>query len=137
MKAENIELVLPEYEITLEDKKASQVVDLRETQGYAFSSNKNDDPDRFILHLKNATGIRDGLNGNNISMYVENKELSILIAQPVHGRVDIINAMGQVIFSDEVERKGVNRYKLNVSPGAYLVRVVGPGLNYTGKIAIR
>ena len=70
-------------------------------------------------------------------MYVENKELSILIAQPVHGRVDIINAMGQVIFSDEVERKGVNRYKLNVSPGAYLVRVVGTGLNYTGKIAIR
>jgi len=137
MKAENIELVLPEYEITLEDKKASQVVDLRETEAYAFSSNKNDDPERFVLHLKNATGIRDGLNENGISMYMENKELNILVEQPVQGQVSVINAMGQIIYHGELERKGINRYKLNVSPGAYLVRVLGPGLNYTGKIAIR
>jgi len=136
MMVENIELVLPEYEISLEDKKTSQVVDLRESQGYAFSSNKNDDPERFILHLKNATGIRDGLNGNGISMYVENKELSILIEQPVQGQISVINAMGQVIFHEELERKGVNRYKLDVSPGAYMVRIVAPGMFHTGKVYV-
>ncbi len=58
------------------------MIDLRDTQGYAFSSNKNDDPERFVLHLKNATGIMDGLNGNSVSMYIEHNELSVLIEHP-------------------------------------------------------
>ena len=137
MKVENIELVSKEYEITLEDKLANQVIDLREMQGYAFSANPNDDPERFVLHLKNATGIRDGLNGNGISMYVENKELSILVEQPLQGQVSVINAMGQVIFDEELERKGINRYKLNVSPGVYMVRIVAPDMFHTGKVYVQ
>ena len=133
MKVENIEIVLPEYEITLEDKKEYAVINLRDNQGYTFSSNKNDDPERFVLHLKNATGIMDGLNGNSVSMYIEHNELSVLIEHPVQGRLDIINVMGQVVYSNQLERKGVNRYTLNVSPGAYMVRLVAPGLNYTGE----
>jgi hypothetical protein len=137
MKVENVEIVLPEYEITLEDKKASQVVDLREPQGYAFYSDKNDDPDRFVLHLKNTTGMRDNHIQTGITMYAANRELNILQQQPVHGKVSLFNAMGQIIFSEELERKGINRYKLNVGPGAYMVRVTAPGILHTGKVIVK
>ncbi|MEA3478489.1 MAG: hypothetical protein U9R60_09955, partial [Bacteroidota bacterium] len=137
MKVENIEIVLPEYEITLEDKKAAQVVDLRKSQGYTFSSNENDDPERFVLHLRNTTGIKDDLNQTGMSIHLDNRVLSVLQKQPLQGQVSLVNVMGQVIFHEELEQKGINRYKLNVSPGAYMVRIVAPGMFHTGKVYVQ
>ena len=90
-----------------------QTLNFKWTITGTFSSNKNDNPDRFIIHLKNVTGIRDGLSGNSISMYVTNRELSVLIEQPVHGQISLINAMGQVIFHEELER-GTGRRSLQL-----------------------
>ncbi|MEA3479764.1 MAG: T9SS type A sorting domain-containing protein, partial [Bacteroidota bacterium] len=137
MKVENIELLSEEYEITLEDKQASQVIDLRDMGSYAFSTTPNDEPDRFILHLKSAAGIMDRPDHNQVSMYVANRELSVLIKDPVEGTVTVCNMLGQVIFQDQLERKGINRYKLDVSQGAYMVRIIAPGIHHSGKVFVK
>ena len=137
MEAENIDIINTEYKLTLEDKKTSQVVDLRETPGYAFSSSENEDPERFVLHLEKASGIPDRLQNNNISMYIASRELTILAEQPVQGEVSLINVMGQIIFTEELEQKDINRYKLNIRTGAYIVRITAPGILHTGKVFVR
>ena len=52
-------------------------------------------------------------------------------------KVSLVNTMGQIIFTEELCRKGINRYKLDVSPGAYMVRITAPGILHTGKVIVK
>ena len=63
--------------------------------------------------------------------------LSVEFAQPVNARIQLLNAMGQLLFEQSEQKVSSGRYELDLSrhsSGIYLVRVIADGEVRTAKL---
>lgn len=114
-------------ELYLLDKETGEKVNILE-DNYTFMATTADNPERFVLIKGTGTG-----NGNENFAYVSGEDLII----NAEGTVQIIDVMGRIIYSSDVE-SGNNR--INVSGftnAAYLVRCINGNDVKVQKIVIQ
>jgi len=109
-----------EYIITLEDNKTNQSLVVSNDFNYSYTSESNDDPNRFTIHF-GVVGIEDQLSTKAIQAYVSGNQLTIL-GNSGDTQVDIINLHGQVVQSNMIYLDGKYNQKLNLKAGVYIVR---------------
>jgi hypothetical protein len=109
--------------IRLEDKLTSQVTDLRVQAVYTFAHQPANASDRFVLHFGSATGLGDNLASNG-NIWISNKAITInsLASVGEKALVEVFNAAGQRIFSQQVMLSELTRVATNLS-GMAVIRV--------------
>lgn len=102
-------------ELYLFDKETGDKVNILEDD-YTFMAKSNDNPERFTLIIESVDGNED----ENFA-YVSGSDLII----NAEGKVQIIDMMGRVICSSDVESDN-NRINVNdFDRAAYIVRIIG------------
>lgn len=125
------------YEVVLlEDKLTNTWSDLNQNPVYQFSSEVDDDPDRFRLHFMNSLGVESNLDQQlNIYSYEDN----IYIHSPasINSGIVIYDMMGQSIMELESLNQGNNLIKIANGTGYYLVKVLWDNQLITKKVLIK
>lgn len=110
------------YELILEDKLEDKLISMNVGDSYSFNSSI-EEQDRFILHLKNASGVSDfnnieGLDiwGANGTVYIQNENLKTLF-------VEVFNISGQLVYSQENVNDQFFTMEIREPKGVYLVKV--------------
>jgi hypothetical protein len=112
------------YTVYLKDQKINTDQNLSDNPVYAFSSEVNDDPNRFLLHFINTTGT-DEPTSPPIKVYTAAGKIYI---NGVADESEIIvrNMMGQVVLRDKTNGKSLNTLNANsLQSGVYIVSMVG------------
>lgn len=112
------------------------MTDLRQHGSYSFNHLVTNDPDRFLLHFRDITGVDEQGNGwmifaNDRKVYVNIPELNGQRAQ-----IEMFDVLGSRIFSSE----GVMNSPAVVraaNSGVAIVRVTAQGRVYTTKLFIQ
>lgn len=109
--------------IRLEDKLTNQWLNLREIQVYQFLHNKNNDADRFVLHIETATGIEQN-EENAFKCWVTENKLFITTTKHIgtKANLEVFNLLGQKLFSKEVNLTHLQEFDLP-NQGAIITRI--------------
>jgi len=113
--------------IFLKDAKENYWQNLMADSIYSFTSNPADDPNRFFIYFNY---IPAGIPGNNensgISIY-SNADF-VYIKNLGHGNIGgdicIYDLIGRPVFRDRLQNLPLNRFRVGVQTGYYLVRVI-------------
>lgn len=138
----NLEL-LPDIQVTLEDLFADITQNLNNNPVYSFSANKNDNPDRFLIHFKsNEYGIdKPSCDENeNITIYSHDKRIIIHSqgkAASEKGSVIICNLLGQTVIEQEIDAETLISIPIKTHNNYIIVKVIKPSGFKTEKIFIQ
>jgi hypothetical protein len=138
--ANNLSSFKEGVKVYLEDKlTGGPLQDLTTEPTYEFNYSAGEDPGRFILHFTNNYFGVQQVTGNNLQiysfedyMYVKNNAGGI-----TYGEVSVYDLMGRLIFQSELQNIAVNKYRMNVVEGYYLVKVVTATDTYNQKIYLK
>jgi len=106
--------------IYLTDLKTNTTQNLSENPIYSFTSEENDDPNRFTLHF-GPVGISTQPTQPQVHAYVNGQQLTIL--GEGHTQVDIFDVQGRLLSSEVVNVSGSYSRALNLNSGLYIVRL--------------
>ena len=128
-------------EIYLEDKQVTGNAwpDLRTNPVYQFSYTTGEDPNRFILHFTNVYfGISDPtVNAMQIYSYEDFVYVKNITSGNTQGDVFIYDLTGRKIFQDKLQNNLINKYRISVNEGYYLVNVITPDNTYHQKVYLK
>jgi len=136
---EGMDNFYPNSEIYLEDVFLEKIIDLREQQVYDFTAATTDEEDRFILHFYGVTSVDEKpvLENTNIYSYLNTVYIrSAQIPQDSY-RIEVINMMGQVVYTTELEPSTLGSFQLNEKTGIYIVSVQTENGSITQKVMIK
>ena len=122
-------------QVYLEDLENGTTTELKTTTGYTFTSNPEDDPKRFVLHLDGVSGIEDNVQSDNLRFYVYNNKLYIIDKELKNGTIQLFNMLGQPVMEKRYSET-VNTLDLNLSEGYYIVRIITDKSSVSGKIFV-
>lgn len=108
----------------LEDLQEQSMVNLATDPVYSFSSDPNDDAERFLLHFsENLTNV-DNVNNPicSVHSYANNVYIK-LTDESDQALVKVLNMMGQEILEETVSGNVINQINVNHQSGYYLVTV--------------
>ncbi len=134
---------LQEIEVTLEDLFADITQNLNNNPVYSFSANKNDDPDRFLIHfISNEYGIdKPSFDENeNITIYSQDKMIIIYSqgkAAFEKGSVIICNLLGQTVIEQEIDAETLISIPIETYNNYFIVKVIKPSGFKTEKVFIK
>jgi hypothetical protein len=122
--------------IYLEDLKTGVMTNLKTTTKYTFSSNPNDNPERFILHFNGVNNIEEQSQENDdVRFFVYNNRLYIVDENMKKGVMQLYNMLGQPVMEKRYSET-INAIDLNLSEGYYIVRIITEKISISGKIYI-
>jgi hypothetical protein len=123
--------------LCLEDIKTSVIQNLTENPVYAFTSAEGDDPNRFVLHFLDPTGVKPGIS-SGIQIYAGNKTLYISQTDAQKSIVTVYNSTGQVLRKQQLQASFSQELSLqDFVPGIYVVAIqTGKGL-YNQKVVVK
>lgn len=124
------------YTIYLKDQKTNADQNLSENPIYTFTSDSVDDPNRFLLHFLNTTGIAKP-TASAIKVYSSTGKINI---SGMDGKAEILvrNMVGQVVLRGSVN--GESLYCINsgnLPVGVYVVSVVSGKQTVSEKVVIK
>lgn len=127
---ENIEL-----DIWLLDKKLNKDHNLSLNNTYLFSSFKEDDENRFVLHFS-PVGIEE-IQSKEIQLWVSKKTINIQNKQYLKGEINLINLMGQIVNKYKLTGEVKQEISLNSKSGFYIVNINHQNGNESIKVILR
>jgi hypothetical protein len=122
--------------IILEDVKLNTTQDLRKNPVYGFDYNAGDDANRFKLHFKSTTGIIDATN-SGISVYSFAHDVVVNNSTTLAGEIWVYDMAGRVLAHESLNSLTKTTIPLQVSAGAYLVKVVTAKATVNQKVLIK
>ncbi len=129
---------IPDYTcVTLQDNLTGTIVDLKDGNGYCFTMNANDNPDRFILHFskdgncKTVTAASvapstDFANQVEILPTQNGNVLNFNLSETTSTSVSVVNVLGQTIveaISLEANNQSININLPEGYSGLYIIKV--------------
>ena len=134
--ASNLESFSSATEIYIEDLKENITQDLIKDPVYHFNYSKGEETNRFLLHFANPTlGVNDP-QGSKIQIYAYDDIVYVkhLSSGDIHGTVLIYDITGQKVFSGKLENLLLNKFRLTITTGFYVVKVQTGQAFVTGKV---
>ncbi len=119
----NIESFGENSNIILEDLFTGNSIDIKQNQVYTFSAEKEDSPNRFILHFYNVTSTPEIEKGQSTLIYAYNNSIILKSSKELlNGNVEVINLLGQVVYEQPVSGTGFVSLHPQLENGVYIVR---------------
>lgn len=116
--------------VKLEDKKLLLLVNLKANPLYEFEAEPENAPDRFILHFSEHID----LPANQPPVvFVDNGFIIIKNRANLSGKVTVINAMGQLIYTSELQ-SGTSTLRLDLPSGIYIANISTSFQSFSNKI---
>ncbi len=140
--SEGIENFPEDMVITLEDTKTGEITDLRTDSLYTFTATSYGNPNRFILHFDATTvGIENHNTVSNepVLIYVDGENMlniKYTDGKPGKGNVVIYDVLGRQHDNFALSGTNVEKKKLNLSAGTYIVQVTSAGNTTVKRIFI-
>ena len=123
--------------INLEDKTTGIIQDLRKHPVYSFEVFETGIfDDRFVLHFKDAVGIEENAEAQNIQFYVSNNVLYILDEEVGNGTVSLFNLLGQTMMTKSIADNH-STINLDLPTGYYIVNIRTDKSSVNGKVFVR
>jgi hypothetical protein len=122
--------------IFIEDQLTGSMTDLRQHGSYSFNHLVSNDPDRFLLHFRDITGVDE--QGNGWMIFANDRKVYVNIPE-LNGQragIEMFDVLGNKLFSSE----GVMNSPAVVraaNSGVAIVRVTAQGRVYTTKLFIQ
>jgi len=116
--------------VSLEDLLTGVTQDLTENPVYKFSSTKGDDPDRFLLHFYNTTGVDENNQedvDNTVQIYSWNKNVYVRNngdITPGKTLISIYDITGRLLLNKNFQNAPLISVPLNVNCNYAVVRVI-------------
>jgi len=135
---EGTENLDPAKEVFLIDHKLDQTFNLSANPIYPFSSQQNDELQRFTITFK-TVGIDDQPTiSNNIPILVWNSGNTLHISNPEQllGNVTIVNLMGQTLIQTQLTGEPDQTVSLTLTEGLYVVQVQADSKSLSRKIVV-
>ena len=113
--------------VYLYDRKTGETIDMLSEKEYRFTSTENENPERFVLKF-NLT--KDAIEDNFVYQSGENLYIN------AEGTIQIIDIMGRVVYSNDVESSNNVINISNLNKATYLVRNINENQVRIQKIVI-
>ena len=128
---------LPGEVLNLEDLKVGVIQNLTENPVYTFNSAEGDDPNRFVLHFLDPTGVKPGLS-NGIKIYSGNNKLYVSQTDAQNGIITVYNTNSQVLHKFRLEASASQAFSLqDFALGVYVVTIQTGKVLYNQKIVVK
>jgi hypothetical protein len=134
INASNIESFDVNTPIFLEDLLTGQVVNLRQTGSYTFTSGEGT-AERFLVHFSAVQGIDDP-SGNEITAIYSNNSQVYVDFNGTRGEISIFNILGQEI-SKTTAQNGLNMVSVPQGNAVYIVKVISDNSTVTKKVFVK
>jgi hypothetical protein len=113
--------------LLLEDLKTGAMTDLLAYSAYYFTAGTNDEPKRFVIHLKEGN-FANPHDVFPVRIYSHNKTIYTdlqLIEPGKDYSLDVVDLAGRIVFSRDVPSGQITGTFLNLLQGIYIVRING------------
>ncbi|NTW24168.1 MAG: T9SS type A sorting domain-containing protein [Lentimicrobium sp.] len=124
----------PGTPVVLLDLLANYRQDLRLMPEYQFTANEGDDENRFAIAFGTLTAELSAFEP--VSIFSDGRTLSLYNPDQSSGLLQINDLSGKVIFEKNIIGESRNTFPLTLSPGIYIARFAGNGINVSKKIII-
>jgi hypothetical protein len=112
------------YSLVLEDLQNQETMALHPGETYSFAMNKNDSPDRFVLHINGTTGIPEVNNTADLQIYAYGNTVYLHAQKALNGKVFVFNTLGQKVYEGLLNGATRQQLRLSSQPqGIYFVKV--------------
>ena len=137
IEVEGVNTLLTEHNLYITDKKTNHTQNLNENPIYSFTSNENDDDQRFVLHFS-ALGVDDNIiNNDDIQVYSYSKTINITNGKKLSGSILITNILGQQVASYNLDGSNNQSLNMDVPTGVYVVNVIVKSTKISKKVFIK
>ena len=137
IEVEGVNTLLTEHNLYITDKKTNHTQNLNENPIYSFTSNENDDDQRFVLHFS-ALGVDDNIiNNDDIQVYSYSKTINITNGKKLSGSIHITNILGQQVASYNLDGSNNQSLNMDVPTGVYVVNVIVKSTKISKKVFIK
>lgn len=109
------------FDIWLLDKKLNKDHNLSRNPTYVFTSNNQDDENRFVLHFL-PVGIGE-IDTHQIQIWYSNNTVNIINSQHLEGEISLVNLLGQNIAKYKLTGDAKQEISLNGKTGFYIINV--------------
>ena len=110
--------------IILEDKKNNDFISLQNQRSYLFHYDSEEEPQRFILHFKDVTGVSE-MDESEIMVYSAQDQIYITNnSEEIFNSIDLYNIAGQLIQKNTLSDDRIQKISsINLSNGTYLIQL--------------
>jgi hypothetical protein len=110
----------------IEDIITGEVINLKETDSYHFTTSPQDTPDRFIVHFVLPTR-EESITNNFLQCYYSEGELVVKGLKPgdLHSRIAIVDMQGRILQLVGVSQTPEMRIPLRITDGIYIAKLEG------------
>jgi len=125
------------YQVFLKDLKTNTDQNLTENPVYTFTSEANDDANRFLLHFLSTVGTSNPVLPTTSRIYISNRNIYI---EGLYAKSEILvrNMLGQVVVSRNANGTGAQVINTaNLTAGVYVVSVVTGKQVVSEKVVIK
>jgi len=137
IEVEGVNTLLTEHNLYITDKKTNHTQNLNENPIYSFTSNENDDDQRFVLHFS-PLGVDDNIiNNDDIQVYSYSKTINITNGKKLSGSIHITNILGQQVASYNLDGSNNQSLNMDVPTGVYVVNVIVKSTKISKKVFIK
>ena len=125
--------------LVLEDLQTGEKIDLSNENSYDFSAAKDDDVNRFVLHINGVTGVPTLNETDGIQIFAYGKTVCLHTSgqKSLEGKVSVFNMRGQVIYSGTLNGTNRQQFRLDQQTGIYFVRLEENNNVVTRKVVIK
>lgn len=133
----NIESALGQFgaeKIYVEDTQLGMSHNLSENGAYSFVATPGDNPNRFLLHF-GAVGVAEQPESAALKAYVVGAQLYF----PLQGEatLEIVDLQGRLLQQSKVSGQGLASQPLQLTAGAYVVRLTSGQNAQTAKVIVK
>lgn len=116
-------------ELWLEDRYTNSLVNLFESPGYEFTSNPQDDPQRFILHFEKpaVVNIENPIVEMNIRAFSEENRIYLqgLTEEDINSKILLSDIQGRTLYQGQIGEIPTMEIDSYLIKGIYIVNIVG------------
>ena len=128
--------------ISLEDTKTGDLIDLRTDSVYTFSAAYYGNPQRFILYFDGtAVGVdQKDVPDNDVMVYVDSRgriNVKQMSGERLEGTLRIYDMLGREKASFKLNGQAWQQFKTNLAAGSYIVRMSDKYRTVTKKVFIK
>jgi len=121
----------------LEDLKTGEKIDLSNADSYDFSADKDDDVNRFTLHINGVTAVPNVNETDGIQVFSYGNTIYLHGQNALNGKVSIFNTLGQKVYEGLLNGAAKQQIRLNQRTGIYFVRLAENNHVFTQKVFIK
>ena len=116
----------PSVPVTLWDKLADKMIDLRTHPGYSFYHEVGNDPMRFVLFFNSAVSVEES-DMADVLVYFHDRYLYLNIPENLEETFDlkIFNTSGQLVFASRLAERNSAIALHGLKGGVYMIRLTG------------